>query len=303
MDVRQLKYFEAVFMHRNLSHAAKDCNVVQSAISTHINNLEYELGTELFLRHSRGMEPTEAAVRLHNHAKAILRHINAATEDLQQLSDETMGSIDIGLPFTVLEAIGMSLITEVRNRFPKASVIIHEGLSSELYRLLEGGDLDFIFAYNAPDHTSLVSNFVHEESIYCVGSKELLGDTTDEIPFSEVEKMPHILLRHGASARSIVTQHRLLERLFETCTLQINSVSGIRKALLAGIGTNISPVVTFRDLVENGQLVARKVSEPYLKRNLYILRHAERVPTKLMENTMQLTVDLIEKEITEGRWP
>ena len=65
MDSRQLRYFIAVYEQRNLSRAADQVNVAQSALSHHISNLEAEFATPLFERKSRGMEPTAAGERLY----------------------------------------------------------------------------------------------------------------------------------------------------------------------------------------------------------------------------------------------
>ena len=65
MDIRELRYFAAVFRERNLTAAAKRCFISQPSISAAITNLEAELGTALFIRHKKGMAPTEAAERLH----------------------------------------------------------------------------------------------------------------------------------------------------------------------------------------------------------------------------------------------
>ena len=55
MDSRQLRYFIAVYEQRNLSRAADQVNVAQSALSHHISNLEAEFATPLFERKSRGV--------------------------------------------------------------------------------------------------------------------------------------------------------------------------------------------------------------------------------------------------------
>ncbi len=53
MDIRELRYFEAVFQERNLTAAARRCFISQPSISAAITNLETELGTTLFIRHKK----------------------------------------------------------------------------------------------------------------------------------------------------------------------------------------------------------------------------------------------------------
>jgi hypothetical protein len=53
MDIRELRYFNAVFRERNLTAAARRCFISQPSISAAIANLEAELGTTLFIRHKK----------------------------------------------------------------------------------------------------------------------------------------------------------------------------------------------------------------------------------------------------------
>src|SRR5262245_61701503 len=78
MDIRELRYFTAVFAERNLTAAARRCFISQPSISAAITNLEAELGTTLFIRHKKGMAPTEAAEQFHAVARRIIDEADAA---------------------------------------------------------------------------------------------------------------------------------------------------------------------------------------------------------------------------------
>ena len=78
MDIRELRYFAAVYRERNLTAAAKRCFISQPSISAAITNLEAELGTTLFIRHKRGMAPTKSAEQFHTVARRIIDEADAA---------------------------------------------------------------------------------------------------------------------------------------------------------------------------------------------------------------------------------
>src|ERR1700751_1810338 len=78
MDIRELRYFSAVFSERNLTAAARRCFVSQPSISAAITNLETELGTTLFIRHKKGVAPTASAERFHAIARRIIDQADAA---------------------------------------------------------------------------------------------------------------------------------------------------------------------------------------------------------------------------------
>jgi DNA-binding transcriptional LysR family regulator len=78
MDIRELRYFAAVFSERNLTAAARRCFVSQPSISAAIANLEAELGATLFIRHKKGVAPTASAERFHAIARRIIDETDAA---------------------------------------------------------------------------------------------------------------------------------------------------------------------------------------------------------------------------------
>ena len=69
MDLRALKYFEAVYEQGSVSAAARHGYVSQPSITTAILQLEQTLSVQLFNRHARGVMPTSAAQKLYPYAK------------------------------------------------------------------------------------------------------------------------------------------------------------------------------------------------------------------------------------------
>jgi DNA-binding transcriptional LysR family regulator len=78
MDIRELRYFAAVYRERNLTAAARRCFISQPSISAAITNLEAELGTALFIRHKKGVAPTQAAAQFNSVACRIIDEADAA---------------------------------------------------------------------------------------------------------------------------------------------------------------------------------------------------------------------------------
>jgi DNA-binding transcriptional LysR family regulator len=99
MDIRELRYFAAVFRERNLTAAARRCFISQPSISAAITNLEAELGTALFIRHKKGVAPTQAAEQFHSVACRIIDEANAARNLFRKPS--TQAALTLGLMRTL----------------------------------------------------------------------------------------------------------------------------------------------------------------------------------------------------------
>jgi DNA-binding transcriptional LysR family regulator len=108
MDIRELRYFAAVFSERNLTAAAKRCFISQPSISAAITNLEAELGTTLFVRHKKGMSPTASAEQFHAVARRIIDEADAAKNLFRKPSTRT--TLTLGLMRTLDMARTVALL-------------------------------------------------------------------------------------------------------------------------------------------------------------------------------------------------
>ena len=72
MDLRNLKYFIAVYETGSFSAASKQKFVAQPSISASIKQLEETLSTPLFVRYPRGVKATEAGEQLYPLAKQLV---------------------------------------------------------------------------------------------------------------------------------------------------------------------------------------------------------------------------------------
>src|SRR3954452_18270142 len=92
MELRQLRYVEAVARHRHFTRAAEELHVAQSALSHQIRRLEAELGTELFERTSRRVTPTAAGEAVALRARRVIAETEAIRGELDQLRGLVRGA-------------------------------------------------------------------------------------------------------------------------------------------------------------------------------------------------------------------
>ena len=82
MEFRLLRYFLAVAREGTVSKAAETLFLTQPTLSRQLSDLEYELGTQLFIRGKKRIELTEAGMILKQRAEEIL-----------ELQEKTVGEI------------------------------------------------------------------------------------------------------------------------------------------------------------------------------------------------------------------
>jgi DNA-binding transcriptional LysR family regulator len=161
MELRHLRYFVAIAEERSFTRAAERLWIAQPGLSTQIRRLEAELGVQLFDRHSRGVDLTDAGEIFLERARLAL----AAAEDVRstgrQLESGMVGTIRLGVAggarwrgtealldgfarthpdveVTVLESHGGTLLRDVRDRRLDALLAPAFSGSAELRRVRLG---------------------------------------------------------------------------------------------------------------------------------------------------------------------
>ena len=302
MDLRQLRYFAAIMEHGTLTQAAVHLRVAGSALSHHLGNLEAELGAQLFERRARGMEPTAAGYRLHEHARAILKAFAAAEADIRQSGGKISGTVSIGMAYSAVKAIGVDLATRVLSDYPDVELALSESLSGATLVHLMASEVDLALVYNPPADAALRTRPVLEERMVLVGKREVIGDSTEPITFDELLELPMILLRQGVSARAILDDVSLLKKIESRAKLQMNSVQAIAGSLEAGLGCLIGTKLFMQDQLARGTVHFRPIIEPELSRKLYLCELSSRPPTFALEAIEKLILELVRNAVLDGRW-
>jgi DNA-binding transcriptional LysR family regulator len=148
MDVRALRYFAAVADHSSFSRAAEALNIVQSAVSHRIRELEDEVGTRLFAREGRSVRLTEAGATLLTDARRIIQSVTDAKERLRKLADGEAGQLRIGFQAAACRRpiVSESLI-EFRRHHPNVALELSPMTGQSMEEALAKGEIDGGFFY------------------------------------------------------------------------------------------------------------------------------------------------------------
>ncbi|UBO75560.1 LysR family transcriptional regulator [Aeromonas rivuli] len=140
---REIDYFLLVCDYRNIAKAADELGMSQSALTRAIQRLESQLGTTLFVRTSRGVEPTPVGEVLRKHSEHARVAMQDAEHEITQMTAGLRGRIRIGVGQTLARHISQRLLSRLIHDRPGARIQIQVAFSAELFELVEAGALDF----------------------------------------------------------------------------------------------------------------------------------------------------------------
>lgn len=128
----------------SVTSAAMRLGVSQPAVNRSLRNLEQRLGLALFDRTAQGMLPTPAGEILIRRAKLALVEIGQGMEEVANMDGRRSGRVAIGvLPLSRVYLVPMA-VTRLLREFPKADIVIVDGVYDQLLADLCDGDIDMI---------------------------------------------------------------------------------------------------------------------------------------------------------------
>ncbi|GMA23934.1 hypothetical protein GCM10025864_16930 [Luteimicrobium album] len=151
MDLRQMEYLVALADEQQFTRAAALCGVSQSGLSAAVRSLEDELGTTLFHRTTRRVEPTDAGLALLPHARAMLAASTAARDAVVRVTRQVTGTVRVGAEQCLAAVDPPALLERFHERYPHVEIHFTQDGSHDLLAQLRADELDVAFVATA-DH-------------------------------------------------------------------------------------------------------------------------------------------------------
>ncbi|HRW39298.1 MAG TPA: LysR family transcriptional regulator [Aquihabitans sp.] len=199
MDLRQLSALTAVADHRSFSAAARALHTVQSNVSTHIANLERELGAELVDRTTGAL--TEAGEAVVLRARRVQGELEALGADVASALGEVSGVVRFGVIGTTGRWLVPKLLAALEDAHPKVRLVVVDATTTSLLPQLAAGTLD-LAVVNLPAADPDVDTEVlfEEEHVLLVAHGHPLAER-DELHLAELTDVPLLLEPPGTGFR------------------------------------------------------------------------------------------------------
>lgn len=139
-----LRTFVVVAQTGSFTVAAEHVSLSQSTVSQHIRRLEDLVGQPLFERDTRNVRLSPHGETLHRYAEKILALMDEAMTSL--CGPPLNGTVRVGLPEDFASTRLTTALASFAQRNPEVELVIGTGLSGDLFRELDEGRYDLVFA-------------------------------------------------------------------------------------------------------------------------------------------------------------
>ena len=197
MEVRNLVTFLKVTELKSFSRAAEALDYSQSAVTVQIQQLERELGVQLFDRIGKTVSITQYGKDFVSYARDVVSAIARASA-FASSDSELSGTVRVGTLNSLLTASFSNIVPLYHERFPHVQISLHAGNIASITEMLVKNELDIIYTLDEQIFdTQFVKVFEAQEDVVIVTNTENPLSARDDVHLADLVLHPFILMNHG----------------------------------------------------------------------------------------------------------
>lgn len=258
MEIKSLKIFVAIAEGGRLTDVADKFGIAKSTASYILNNIEKEVGAELFVPSVKHIQLTECGTIFLTTAKKTIATYEEGIDVMQGINDDVTGDLRIGVGSFVEPFIRKAVAVLLKSH-PSLKVDAHVYRANTLNQMLKAGKLDVAFTLNnAYDGEGIVSEPCIPLRIMAVMSKTHALANKEKVTFDELCRYDSIMPSEDKRAFNTISSYfgkdkdlSLLRR-----RVTINTADG---ALNMVEEENYITFMTVQHIINRPRLVAKPI--------------------------------------------
>ncbi|OWF66359.1 LysR family transcriptional regulator [Polynucleobacter hirudinilacicola] len=267
-SIKTLKNFLAITRHKSVAAAAREIGLTAAAAGQQIQQLEKEIGLELFDR-------TKRSLTLNTHGRSLIEPIQeivARYEALRSnMQSNLSGTIVLGaLVSSLMGAFGKTL-NEIKHNYPELEIKLIAGLSSNFLDQLLEGTLDAAIVTESPYTLpqSLQWTELYKEPMILIYPNTISSRKKDLKNIAP--NLPFIRFERNTWTGHLVDQTIKSNKLSIQDGMELNSVEAIIELVRQGLGYSIVPQLANISWSNDRQLTIQQLPGKTIYRKVGLL--------------------------------
>ena len=208
LKLRHLQLLVALDEFRHLGRAAEFLSVTQPAVSKTLAEIERMFGLDLFVRSTRGTEPTAYGDTVVRFARSVLADYDRTREEIASVASGAAGRTRVGAMVVAMPVLLVRAVELLKAQSAQTAVFIEEGDLTRLLPRLRVGELDLIVGrlepgYSAPD---LETEALFEEPMSIVARPDHALARKTRPGWADLAALPWVVPPPWASSRIKLNQ-------------------------------------------------------------------------------------------------
>ena len=270
-SLKQLQVFLAIAHHQNVSHAAVDLSMSQSAASTALKELEQRFDLELFDRIGKRLQLNEQGSLLRPRAQALIDQAQELERKLDLHTD--IGELRVGATLTIGNYLAIGIMAGFMQEHPQAKLELTVENTAAIASKVRNFELDIGLIEGELQESDLDVSYWREDelAVFCSPEHQLAGKS--ELTEADLLAATWIVREQGSGTRQAFDRAMtgILSNL--DLRLQLQHTEGIKRAVEAGLGVGCLSKITLEDAFRRGTLVPLSAPHRNWARKFYFILH------------------------------
>ena len=296
MEIRNLNTFLKVTELKSFSKAAEALDYSQSAVTVQIQQLERELGVQLFDRIGKNVSITQYGKDFVAYARDVVSAVSRASAFATSNTDLT-GTVRVGTLDSLMTASFADIIPAFHRNFPHVIANVHGDNVSRLKELLVKNELDLIYTLDEELHdTQFVKVFEAEEDIVVVTNSKNAFVGRESVMLSDLVGCPFVLMNRNNAYRDQfdleLMRHNLSIEPF--CELE-SDVLALRLVCENPEFLSVLPRYTVQKSIHQENLAIIPVVDCVMRQWRQLLYHKNKVVTPQIQGMLDTILETAKK--------
>lgn len=230
MDMRLLAIFDEIYKTKSVTRAGQNLDLPQTSVSLALGRLRHQFNDPLFVRTSKGMEPTPHAKELVKPLRQALQILQAATRQ-QVVFDPARSERQFRISmtdFSHLEFLPL-LINRVNELAPSVQIEILR-ITPDTASLLESGDSDLAVGFMPELDAGFFQQNLFQQNFACVVRKThpRIGARMTENLY---KRESHVVITAAGTGQDLVEKTLTRQGIQRTIALSLPTLPGLGNLL------------------------------------------------------------------------
>lgn len=279
MDEKDFEILSILNETRNITRAAKQLYITQSALSKRIKAIETELGIEMLIRSRQGIRFTPAGEAVLTHSTCAAREMELMRRHIDTMNEEICGTLNTGISINFALYKLPDILADYHKKYPNVNLQITTGQSRHLYRQMLDGSLD-IAVLRGEYPWDGIQFLLSQENICLVYNQEYEGT-----PLSDYLYISHKTdIYQSAMITRWMHEQNLNPRTNGVC---VDSITACTEMVKRGIGWGLLPEIALENFHGCKKPCTFIDGEPFIRRT-YILCQREAVELPQVNAFMEI---------------
>lgn len=295
--LRQLEVFLATARQENLSRAALELSMSQSAASDSLRELEHQFDVQLFDRIGKRIQLNDFGRMLQPRAEELLSRAKELEQTLS--AQEGMGALKVGATQSIGNFLCIPLIDQYRQRFPDSRISLEVGNTEQISHKVAHFELDVGLIEGEINNPALDILRWRDDRLVLFCSKDHPLADKARLSRSDLLGSDWILRETGSGTRQTFDRvmHDLLPYL--NIVLELQHTEAIIQAVKTGMGLGCLSSVTLESAFASGEVVPLQAGPREFIRDFYLIRHKHKYLSTAIAHWQELCLEH-SREATRG---